>query len=142
MPSRRALILGTAGALASAALAPACGDSAPPLPPGAVRVPLDSLPDHRRVTVMRADEPVELLRAGAVVTARSLFCPHFGCRLRWDDGSRRYLCPCHGGAFDEAGQPVAGPPTERMRTLPVEVQGDSIVVSPAGATNQSLIPNP
>jgi Rieske Fe-S protein len=74
------------------------------------------------------ETPVELVRTDSGVLARSLMCTHFGCRVRWADEHARYLCACHGGAFDGAGRPVAGPPTRPLVLVPVEVTGDEVVV--------------
>ena len=124
MPTRRQVVVGGSAAL----VLMSCGPGAPPLPEGAVRVPISALPDGTTVVVMRVDEPVEVRRTGTSVVARSLFCPHFGCRLSWVAAANRYQCPCHGGAFDADGRPVAGPPTEPMRSLPASVQGEYVVI--------------
>ncbi len=41
-------------------------------------------------------------------------CPHLGCRVHWEyeQGSREFFCPCHGGVFDADGNPLAGPPAQ------------------------------
>lgn len=128
MPTRRQL-LGAGAALVMAPLA-SCGADEEPLPPGAVKLALAGIPDGQRTVVMRAAEPVELMRTGARITARSLWCTHFGCRLSWDGAAHRYNCPCHGGAFDADGRPIAGPPTEPMRVLPTRTVQDSVIVYP------------
>lgn len=130
MPTRREVVGSAAAALALASFLPACSDAdaLPPLPEGAVRVPLVDLPEGTAVTIIRVDEPVEVRRSATTVLARSLFCPHFGCRLSWVKEKDRYQCPCHGGAFDAEGRPIAGPPTEPMRVLRATVQGDYVVV--------------
>jgi Rieske Fe-S protein len=93
-----------------------------------VRVPLSDLPLGERVRVDYDDAPVELVRTDAGIVARSLLCTHFGCRVRWNDEQARYVCACHGGAFDTDGRPVAGPPTRPLSPVPVETVGDEVVV--------------
>jgi menaquinol-cytochrome c reductase iron-sulfur subunit len=39
-----------------------------------------------------------------------IHCTHMGCPVGWSPGAKRYLCPCHGGAFTADGVEVAGPP--------------------------------
>ena len=40
----------------------------------------------------------------------SNICTHLGCPVRWDDKTRSFFCPCHGGVYDVAGRVLAGPP--------------------------------
>ena len=44
------------------------------------------------------------------VVALSSYCTHVGCPVRWEEGARMFMCPCHGGAFHENGSVAAGPP--------------------------------
>lgn len=37
-------------------------------------------------------------------------CTHLGCPVRWLQQANLFMCPCHGGVFDNAGRPAAGPP--------------------------------
>jgi menaquinol-cytochrome c reductase iron-sulfur subunit len=48
-----------------------------------------------------------LLRRGREVRAWSATCPHLGCGVESDGKS--FLCPCHGSAFDLAGEVRGGP---------------------------------
>jgi menaquinol-cytochrome c reductase iron-sulfur subunit len=50
--------------------------------------------------------------AEIVVFSRS--CTDLGCALNHDTASGCYLCPCHGGIFDQDGQRLAGPPNRPM----------------------------
>jgi quinol---cytochrome c reductase iron-sulfur subunit, bacillus type len=43
-----------------------------------------------------------------------LHCTHMGCPVSWSQGAKRYLCPCHGGAFAADGTRVVGPPPRRL----------------------------
>jgi Rieske Fe-S protein len=128
MPTRRDVLIQTAAVLAAVPLASCAREEPPALPPGAIRVALADLPEGVRVVRMRIDEPVEIVRTGSTVHVRSLICTHFGCTLAWSGETRRYNCPCHAGAFDESGRPVAGPPTEPMRVLPVRIEGGDVIV--------------
>jgi Rieske Fe-S protein len=82
---------------------------------------------------MRDTEPLDLVRHGTEVIARSLFCTHMGCIVRWDGESNGFKCPCHGGAFDADGQPDAGPPLSSLRQLPVTIEGERVIVAPRPA---------
>jgi Rieske Fe-S protein len=51
--------------------------------------------------------------------ALSSTCPHLGCRVHWEPQNDRFYCPCHNGAFDAAGKPIAGPPKDADQSLPL-----------------------
>ena len=61
----------------------------------------------------------------------SRVCTHLGCLVRWDEKKGRFLCPCHGGAFDKAGNVVAGPPPRSLEKLPVKVEYGVLYVKEA-----------
>ncbi len=50
--------------------------------------------------------------------ALSSVCPHLGCQVHWEPQNDRFFCPCHNGAFDAEGRPIAGPPKEANQSLP------------------------
>ena len=123
---------GTAGFAAVSQLGglSGCGPRAPQTPP-AVEVPLTSLPEGERVRVMMGPNPIEVVRVDHEVRARSLWCTHLGCEVRWNGEEERYLCPCHGGQYDARGYPVAGPPPRRLRELQVTLSGEIATITPA-----------
>lgn len=125
---RAALRLAAAAPLAAAT---ACGP--PAAAPAGLAVPLASLPDGERVRVLRDDEPIELLRQGDTVTARSLWCTHVGCEVRWVAAHRVYRCPCHGAIFAADGRVLEGPPPAPLRDVAVERRGDRVVLPPRRA---------
>jgi Rieske Fe-S protein len=49
--------------------------------------------------------------------ALSSVCPHLGCRVHWEGPNDRFFCPCHNGAFDKSGAPIAGPPQAANQSL-------------------------
>lgn len=58
-------------------------------------------------------------------------CPHLGCRVHWEADNNRFFCPCHRGAFDADGNPIAGPPKDANQSLfqvPVTIDDESGVV--------------
>ncbi len=52
--------------------------------------------------------------AEGAVEVFSRNCTDLSCPLNWDEGSRTFLCPCHGGIFNSEGTPIAGPPSKPM----------------------------
>ena len=49
--------------------------------------------------------------------ALSSVCPHLGCQVHWEGPNDRFFCPCHNGAFDKTGNPIAGPPQAANQSL-------------------------
>lgn len=119
-------------AAAPVALVVACRQAVE-LPPGTV-VSLADLPEGRRVRVLRGEEPVELVRTGATVRARSLWCTHLGCEVRWNEAAATYDCPCHDGRYDADGRVLAGPPTAALRAVATRLVGDRLVLLDARPT--------
>lgn len=58
----------------------------------------------------------------------SAVCPHLGCSVQWRDKDHEFRCPCHGGAFTQAGDKTGGPPPRGMDTLQSEVQNGRLMV--------------
>lgn len=135
--SRRTALQLAFAAPVLAALA-ACSTE-PEAPPGTV-VELARLPEGERVVVMHEEEPVELVRTGNRVRARSLWCTHVGCRVRWVEATGVYSCLCHEGTFDADGKPRSGPPPRPLRTVTLEVEGDRVVIPPRPPQERPLPP--
>lgn len=78
----------------------------------------------------RVRQTVFLVREGDQVRALSATCTHLGCQVRWDRDARRFLCPCHGGAYNARGQVLEGPPPRPLDTVDVRVDDstDSVLV--------------
>lgn len=128
---RRRTVLRWIGAAAGGAAVGlvGCGPAADPnAPPEPLEVPLADLPPETRVVVRWGVQPVELFRTADGVRARSLVCTHVGCTVVWTPDQGRYLCPCHEGQFDADGNVVAGPPPEPLRSVPLTVRGDVVVL--------------
>ncbi len=56
-------------------------------------------------------------------------CPHLGCKVHWEAGNQRFLCPCHQGVFRADGVALEGPPAQahqRLRAYSIELDGDSM----------------
>jgi menaquinol-cytochrome c reductase iron-sulfur subunit len=45
-----------------------------------------------------------------IFIAFSVHCSHLGCPVRWQAGSKLFMCPCHGGVFYADGTVASGPP--------------------------------
>ncbi len=122
--SRRAFLM------ACAPLAACVRTKREPPGPKPVALPLERFPTGVRVTVSVSGHPVEILRSGSGVTARSLLCTHQGCEVTWSDTDGVYSCPCHEGKFDAEGRPKEGPPPKPLPTLPARIDGSLLLVGP------------
>jgi Rieske Fe-S protein len=93
-----------------------------------IEVPASEVPPGRRVRLVWADGPVEVIRTADGISARSLRCTHQGCEVRWQPADRSYHCPCHGGVYDAEGRVTKGPPLQPLRAVPVKLVGDQVVI--------------
>ena len=118
----------TAGSLVGGATATAIGCAGEA--DDAVVVPLDDLPVGTRLRVVVDEHPVELYRKGSGIEARSLWCTHTGCEVRWSGEEQRYLCPCHDGVFDAEGKVVAGPAPRPLPAYPIRVTETEVWLEP------------
>lgn len=65
------------------------------------------------------------------------YCTHVGCPVRWVEGARLFLCPCHGGAFHQDGTVAAGPPPRPLPRLDVRVRDGRVEIR-TGAIQDAL----
>ncbi len=79
--------------------------------------------------------------------ALSSTCPHLGCQVTWQAKESRFFCPCHNGAFDATGAPIAGPPKEADQSLsryPLSIRNGLLFIEvdkapPVGSERAELI---
>ena len=67
-------------------------------------------------------------QAQGEVKVFSPICTHLGCGYRWDDTEKKFLCPCHGSAYDINGQVLGGPAPRPLDVLPSKVEGGRLLV--------------
>lgn len=118
---RRSFLRLAGGAAAVTALSglTACAEGAEA--PAYAEVPIDSIPEGGRLRVLVGEMPVELTRGPDGVEARSLWCTHSGCEVKWQEDRQIYSCACHEGEFDAEGVVIGGPPPRPLTALPVSV---------------------
>jgi Rieske Fe-S protein len=76
---------------------------------------------ERRVVYIQRDETLG-------VRVLDSTCTHLGCRTRYDDASKHFVCPCHGGVYDMDGSVLDGPPPAPLRRLEARIDGTDVVV--------------
>lgn len=60
--------------------------------------------------------------------AFSINCTHLGCPVNWIQSAELFMCPCHGGVYNQEGQVVAGPPPLPLTKYPVRVQSGQVEI--------------
>lgn len=72
------------------------------------------------------DYSVYVSRKGRRLAAFDPTCPHLGCHVEFKDRKKRFVCPCHGGMFDDEGERVSGPPPRGLTKVAVKTDGGKI----------------
>jgi len=106
---------------------------------GQVRIRLQDHPEltgasgSLRVRVDDTDELFYILRQpDGSFLALSPICTHQGCTVQI---AKPYLeCPCHGSVYDLRGEVVRGPAELPLRSVPVRLLADVLVIQTEGAT--------
>jgi nitrite reductase/ring-hydroxylating ferredoxin subunit len=62
------------------------------------------------------------------VRAYSTVCPHLGCGIDWNEGERRFVCPCHDSFFSLDGKVISGPSPRDMDELDVVAEAADVKV--------------
>jgi Rieske Fe-S protein len=62
------------------------------------------------------------------ITVLSSICPHLGCPINWHPDQSQFVCPCHGGVFNQKGERTGGPPPRAMDSLEFEIRAGRLWV--------------
>lgn len=55
-------------------------------------------------------------------------CTHLGCPVSWFPQSGLFMCPCHGGVYDAAGERASGPPPRGLYHCAWRISGGKLEV--------------
>lgn len=69
-----------------------------------------------------------LRRTDEGFSAFAVNCTHLGCPVNWLPDAKLFLCPCHGGVFDENGEVAGGPPQRPLWRQQVRVQNGRVEI--------------
>jgi len=61
-------------------------------------------------------------------TAFSINCTHLGCPVRWLASADLFMCPCHGGVYNDQGVVVAGPPPKPLVKYPTRINNGQVEI--------------
>ncbi len=91
--------------------------------------PIGSLAVGEARLVRHGAEPLYVVRSSETeVVALSAICTHLKCVLAWSQPRKQFVCPCHAGAFDSAGNVLSGPPTRPLPRYTAEIRSGEIIV--------------
>jgi ubiquinol-cytochrome c reductase iron-sulfur subunit len=65
-------------------------------------------------------------------------CTHLGCIPEYFPDKNKFICACHGGQFDSAGEVLKSPPPSPLVIPPFKVDGKKVVLGEAGPDYKKL----
>jgi Rieske Fe-S protein len=77
-------------------------------------------------------------RLGQPYIAITTRCAHLGCPVRYVQASQRFICPCHGGVYDQFGAVAGGPPVRPLDRFETRVEGGRVLVGSRFSLNSQL----
>lgn len=72
-----------------------------------------------------------IVRLEGEIAALSTTCTHLGCIPNWQEGERKFKCPCHGSGFMQDGINFEGPAPRPLERFQVSVEEGVVVVNRA-----------
>ncbi|MFQ5617084.1 MAG: ubiquinol-cytochrome c reductase iron-sulfur subunit, partial [Anaerolineales bacterium] len=61
-------------------------------------------------------------------TVLSAVCSHTGCNVAWQPDEAKFVCPCHGGRYNDLGEVLSGPPPRPLTKLPTRIENGQLFV--------------
>lgn len=71
---------------------------------------------------------IVVIHAASGFLAISNTCTHQGCTVNYDTASKEFVCPCHGGVYNQTGAVVSGPPPAALTTYTVTQSGTVLTI--------------
>lgn len=78
---------------------------------------------------------VRLDDGGFLAVSRT--CTHLGCTVPWTDDRQRFVCPCHGSAFDRYGVVVNPPAPRPLDLMEIRIENRVVKVNTANVRRRS-----
>jgi len=99
----------------------------------------DVNPIHRNDAPLDAYEDERLITIGKdkfmIVVG---LCTHLGCIPTYFPEDRKFICPCHGGQFNAAGEVLVAPPPKPLLIPPFKIDGTKVVIGEEGEEYKKL----
>jgi len=89
---------------------------------------LDQVPRGSAYRTTRGNDPLILVNVAGTIMTFLAVCTHEGCPLGWNPQQHLIRCPCHGSAFDTAGNVVNGPAQTPLTSLRTIVKGGEVLL--------------
>jgi menaquinol-cytochrome c reductase iron-sulfur subunit len=70
--------------------------------------------------------------------AISTRCAHLGCPVRYIQASQKFVCPCHGGIYDNKGKVAGGPPVRPLDRFYTRVRNGRVEIGDRFSVNSEL----
>src|SRR5947208_1759804 len=70
-------------------------------------------------------------RDGSTVEAYTTTCPHLGCSINYEENSKRFICPCHMGTWDDHCKLIPSAVLGRENAAPRDMDALAIRTDPA-----------
>jgi cytochrome b6-f complex iron-sulfur subunit len=97
--------------------------------PGKLTFRKDEVPLNEAKSVVLNNIPVLIInRPEKGWIALSRVCTHLGCLIDYHRGRQQLVCPCHAGVYSLDGAVVSGPPPKPLTSIPLKIEGDSIIL--------------
>ena len=77
-------------------------------------------------------------RLGQPYVAISTRCTHLGCPVRYVQASERFICPCHGGVYNQDGAVAGGPPVRPLDRFATVVKDGRVFVGERFSVNSKF----
>ena len=78
--------------------------------------------------VFFAPQQVFLARDFKGLFALTSICTHMGCDVSFNEGSRKFLCPCHSSQYDQNGGVIVGPASSDLAHYALCLSGGGTVI--------------
>ena len=95
---------------------------------GNYEIDLGTLPEGEATVMSLSDIPVIAVNRGDRFRVFNATCSHLGCLVKWDNGKKRFECPCHGGMYNESGEVIAGPPPAAIKEYKTSASGTLVKI--------------
>lgn len=84
--------------------------------------------DDRGYVAEKRRRAAFVIREGDALVVLSPVCTHMGCNVGFNEETRRFECPCHGGKYDAAGRVVGGPPQHPLQRFKTRVRNANLEI--------------
>ncbi len=71
---------------------------------------------------------IVVIHAASGFLAISNTCTHQGCTVNYDTANKEFVCPCHGGVYNQTGAVVSGPPPAALTKYTVTQSGTVLTI--------------